>query len=292
MDIVTSNSKYVSKQLGITSEINYGESFTNIFYKENSVELFLYKEKPYDIINLDNEWRKYRPINCIYSEETDIDFYILNNTKSLPYPMLFVYEIDPVIMLAQYRGWCIERLRDNKSTNPNVFVYTILFPDIMETMLDFTIFNRFRLFVTGLEPPKFKIMHPFNILDLTHQLDEILNNIKDDVVDTTKPLPWVLSSIPCIVNKNVNDLLKLPYSYITAQNEWLYWLNRIFIINDTLSILGDKGIKANRDIISKLRYEMRRIENRSTNLESRIPDDIFIKYLFTIDDIKRKIDKV
>jgi len=287
--IVDANAIYTARQFGLVSNISNGKVLENNLYSDNSYEIFNYVSKDIDIIHMVNNWIEYKPVNVTYTENTNIDYRLLNGRLPLDKISLTVIEVDLIMMSLMYKFWAKDRIRNDKSTNTNVFIATIIVPNILDSMLDITIFNRFIDIYRYGSSSTFDIKHPFTILDYTKGIDKVLTKVVKDVDNRNYYIEQLLLSIPTIVSNNMLDALYIDNPIYTRQSEWSILAARIDYIVFILEILGVNGIKKNKDDIYKLRIIIKNLENGSTNLFSKLPDSILPYVKYNIDKIKNII---
>jgi hypothetical protein len=291
LKIVTATAKYVSKQFGITSTINYGIAHESIFYGQNSTELLIYTETSIDLAYVAKNYDAIASVKPIYHEDTDLDYYVPMGTKDLRKPSLSVFEIDIVMMLMQYKYWALDRIYSDLGTNPNVFVATVVIPNMVYQTFDLALWNRFVAIHRTDYIPKFVIKHPFPLINFDDKADNIYRDILKYVSNNIIPLRGLLETIPAAYSVNMDNVLAIDINYYTAQSEWVIWLSRIFVINDLIDILGEKGRIRNVLLINELPVKMRLLDNRSTRLEGMLPEVIYNRYIDTINSIKEKVGK-
>lgn len=272
---VDKNSLYLTKQLGIVSDINTGVILENIFYKNNSYEVLLYGKRPFDIFDMEYKWENYYPIRVVYSSEREYDLHLLDGSKNKINTDLTILEINIPMLMLQYKQWGLMKERIGESTSPAIFLCQIVFPNILKTMIDMITWNRFISRDNGTYPlEQYRVKHPFHILDLTPGVDDILNNVHNDVSDVSQYLDKILMSIPTMYYPTMIDALHINDPFPTKQSEWVIWLARLKTMKGILNLLKVRGINRNKDILNSLPFEIRRLKNGSTNLFRLIPYEL------------------
>lgn len=285
------NSRNVARHFKLVNSVSSGTFFYNLFYSKNSIEVINHVEFDYDFLEVDKDYTKYSPLRVIYTEETALDFHLLNGTKEKSKPTVTVFELDITLMLIMYRAWCKRRIKFNFSTDPNVFVSSIVIPNTIRTMIDLIIFNRFIFKAKGITIPEFKLKHKIYTLDYSRGVDDILGRVANDIVDENIPLPRFINTIPTIYYSNMYEALKLTRSLQTQQSLWSVWLARVKYINILLDLLGPTGEKANTSILYTLPYDIKQIRNGSTPYFAKLKEvkSIEEEYKTTIDEIYNRL---
>lgn len=289
LKVVETNVPYISKQFNITSDKSAGTVFHNVFYKDYSTEIMLLVKNDIDIFNLENTWRDAKPLRCIYTENTDLDFHIPNGRKSLPYEQISVFEIDLTLMMLQYKYWALERMSMDKSTNTNVFIATIVLPNSIGNILDLTLFNRYIKIAQGEKIKEFDFDHPFNVLDLSRGVDKIYKDVAKDTVDSSLYLEQLIETIPCVYNTDMNVAVTINKSIYNKQSEWVLWVARISYIRNLIEIMGKRGLRKNKDEVNSLPSKIKLLERRETNVDTQLDIEFMNNFYQDIRLIKKEV---
>lgn len=267
--LTDSRAKYIAKLFGISSTVNVGKIMENIFYLE-SQELLLYTEHDYDLFNMQSNWWSYSPIRVIYTDDTDLDFRMLNGTIDKQSDIVSVYEVDVILMCLMYKYWAIERRLKDKSIHPSYFIYNIILPNMMKQHFDLCIFNRFMNLYYDRAMLDDRYKHPFMVSDYTSGVDNVLKNIIKDTANQTMAIEAIINRIPTVFSVNMLEVLYIDAPYYNRQNEWVLWMARLQYIIFFLDLLGEKGKNRNRQYYNDLAIQIRYIENGATNIYNRV----------------------
>lgn len=285
------NSKYVAKHFRLVNNITNGEIFHNIFYKENSVEIICQTDFNYDFKDVMENYLNYSPIRVVYTEETALDFHMLDGKKSKKEPSLTVVELDITLMLLMYRAWCKRRLKFGMSINENLFIGSIVIPNAIRPMVDNIIFNRFIKIAKNEHIPDFELKHPMFVYDLSRGVDEALKSLAPHLVDNSILLEHFINTIPTIYNTDMFETLKLNRSMYNRQSLWSIWMARVKYIDTLIDLLGTNGMKRNTVTLFSLPYDIRELKNRNTSFYSKLDSakGIDKEYKETVDRIYNKV---
>jgi len=290
--IIDTNSRFISKQFNIVSNISNGKVLNNELYKDNSYETLIYTNKELDLNTLKLTWMNEVPLRCVQTTSTDINFSFPYENVSLPKSTYSVFELDVNLMLMMYKYWCLDRVKNDMSTNPNVFIATYVLPNTLESILDMGIFNRFLAYSNNNKVSQNIFNpHPFTILNYSTGIDEILKSILRDVRGEKIYLEQLLLSIPAIGNDTMLPVVKLTNKYYTRQSRWVLWSARMKTIRQLLYILGKKGRNMNRSEITKIPFIFKTIKNRESDIEAKLPETVFGDFKNEIGKIKKLIKK-
>jgi hypothetical protein len=289
LNIIKSNSRLTSKQFNIVSNINNGEVLKNIFYTGESNEILLYTEHNYELNYIKNNYKNIDSVKVIYTDETDINFYTFFNNEHKNDMEYTVYEIDIITMLLQYKYWAMEQYALGYSIDINVFIPTIILPNMMKNMLDLNIFNRYLELFKYDKVKEFNFNHPFSVIDYSTGIDVILKDIVKLTHNSNMDLYAIFLHIPTIYNNNMLETLKINNYLFTKQSLWVLYISRLKYVSNMLDILDTKGIKRNRAELNKLPRILKELKNRSTELDNKLNENIMFNIEYYIDNIQKHI---
>jgi len=290
---IATDAIYVSKQFDIVSNISKGNIKASQLYGDNVYEAFIYTENEVNLFELEDNWRELRPLRVVYTTTTDLNYGFPYENVDKMLPELVVYELDVVALALQYREWARCRVRDDRSTDHNVFIAMIVLPSVVPDIMDLAVINRFFKIAKG-EPildSKFNI-HPFPVIDYRDKVDDVLKGFCNLLKNKPYDVSIVLDSVPMLFGKTTSDVLLLSNSVYTQQSNWLLAVCRLPYIAELIDVLGKRGIAKNKSELSKLPVEIKRLERMYNDIGSMIPDSYLSGlYSSNIDEIKMKIGK-
>lgn len=284
--IVDANYEYIARQFGLVSNMSNGKVLDNITYNGKSKEVFITVDTDIDLFDFKDVWKNYSPVKIVYTEDNDMDYYIFNKSKVVTEDTLSVFEVDVTGMCLMYREWCIERIRDDKSTHPTFFVHQYVLPGIMYSKFDLNMFTRLVEISKYGICKSFRINHPFPLIDYTRGIDNLLKEVLRDVYNSNHFLDQLLLHIPTFFDENMVKTLLIRLPYYTRQSEWVIWASRISYILNLLELLNTTGMTKNKELVNRLPVFIRQLENRSTNLVRQVSGNVLSKILKDIEKIK------
>lgn len=289
---VAGSAKYLASHFKLVNNRSTGTVYTNIFYRSNSLEVICETEQDYEIEHVENNYLSYTPLRVVYTEETDLDFHLLNGLKDKPTPQFTVLELDITLMLLMYRAWARRRDKFNLGIDVNMFISTVVIPNAIRSIVDLIIFNRFIHISKGLRLSNFKLSHKIYVIDYSRGVDDTLTKVARDMINTSSPLLQFINTIPTIYYPDMFSALRLGRSVFTYQSLWSAWIARAKYIDVLLDLIGPKGCERNRSLTTLTHYDIKELKNNSTNYFGIVKSykPIAEEYTKIIDTIDRKAD--
>jgi len=267
----------VSSNLGIVSDIGSGVIFNNLFYGKHTKEVLVYKDTDIDIFDIKNNWKTYSSIKSTFHTLDNLDLSLPCYTEYEDTGSIFTYEIDVVGLMLQYKQWHKERVQFDRDINPARFVAQIVSPNIVKSILDISLFNRFNNIYNDVTTSELDDNHPFLLIDVNDKVDTIFKDIIKEVTDKNISYIELLKNIPAVSENDMYEVLRLDVKFYTAQSKWVTLISRISIIKSIIDIGDRNGMKRNKDLLNSIPSwlkELRRNNLTNNILTSEINNDM------------------
>lgn len=283
--------EFINKHYNFTSNTSVGKLHEDLFYGSNSYVIINSVRTNVNLFFLKYNWLKLNPIRVIYNTSSDLDFYINDKSKIPDKTNLMSIEIDLVLTCMMYKYWANRQLMEDKSTKISRFVANILLPRLMMANLDIVMFNRFKNIFYYDKNPDFRIDHPFHVVDLSKGVDDNLREAIKYIHNSNFSLDQLLYNIPTLLHDNMKDVLWFNNTFPTRQSLWSLWVSRIEYMVFLLDLLGERGMSKNEQIINKIPFEIKRLENGSTEIRNKLPPVLITEFYNNIEKLKDKLGK-
>jgi len=281
LEYIDANAIYYSRQVGFVNIGSRGEVLKgNII--PNTKEIMFYTSF-IDLLEInENNYTEFRPIKCIYNT---FDYIMLTHPQkfdiALPDLDLCMYVVDTKALALQYYYWFKDMLRNEESTDLGKFLYKMPFTNVMDSILDISLFNRFISLWDESYVPDFINFNPKSVMDLSERLDrEYLTLIKKLKAKNKMYVREFLSNIP-LTYGSAYERLKIPMLYFNVKTELIVLASRFKHMVFLLTALQDID-RLERDLINDLRIKLRYIERDSVLLEHYGVEDFFKYYLMEL----------
>jgi hypothetical protein len=264
---------YLSKDLDISTSINRGKILEESII-ENSNTLIYSTNYDYDQFDLENTWMDYTSLKVVYHDGFGLGLNHPTNIGELV--TLSVFEIDLKLLMIQYKYWSLDRLKNDLSTDPSIFVYTFILTNLIPYYLDISIMNRFFNYETK---PVIKTTNTFSIRENTFKVNKELKSLNKRLMKKRMYYEEFLKSIPLVKYDTLYDMLRTPYNTINTNNRWCYFISKSEVLIDIIEFLGNKGIKGNAKHINQLFMFMKRLKSSNTIMSMDLKDnELLIEY--------------
>lgn len=290
---VEAEAPHLCKQFYFVNNKSVGTVFNNIFYTD-SKEVICSVTSNINLFTLEKNWKQQEPMRIVYSNNTDLDYYLLDkrkNTDQLRKTPLTIVEIDIPLMCMMYYYWCLERLEQGFSTNTNVFVYRYLLPSTLRSNMDLTIWNRFMdiYYDTTIIDRPWRL--PITVFDTTGIIDSYLKWFKIMCSKKVLRLEEFLLQFKAINKNNMSEVLWINRPVFTRQSLWTLWLSRIKYMIFIIDFLGERGAMKNHIWYKRIPIYIKALETRSTNIYDILPIELAEEFSKDIDELKLRVGK-
>ena len=287
--IIDTKSMYVCKSLGIGTPLNQSENHTGMFYPVDDV-LITTIEIDYDIDTLADNWKNLSPVRVLYHPYNGLQPTFVDN-RYFPYKKGFaVICVDPVLLKLIHRLWLQEQYsktsEDGTMLTDNHFVHMVIIPAMITSHLEIALMNRYMdLYNNNLLDTGY-VKAPIVLNNYENKVDTIALEYLLDLIDSSYSYIRYLYQLPSIYGKTMLEAMILPTFTSTRQNFKYFFLSRLYVIDWLIDIGGDNGCRFNRDLISRLRIQIKRL-SRDRSLMTTLDTYNYNRIRNVIDKLKK-----
>ena len=286
VSIVYTRSAYIAKHFRLTSEIETGVMFQDLFYTGDNI--VIYNEESFSIFKTIAKWKTASAVRVLKHPITSGSFLI-------PYPDryptiesgLSIVSINLPMMLIQYREYLKEQLLkpDGERAGAMGFVSRYVLPNMLYSHVDLVIFNRLRnIYYKKPNIDTDGVRHPFMVINYNRRIDKVLEVLIKYMSNRQLPYYSYLKLIPAIFTEDAQEALLMPNIVKTRRDWWCLYLSRLDEMVFLIDIGKEVGYMRNRDLISKAKIDIYRL------LRENIYQNVLPEYM--IDDTLSKLNRI
>lgn len=215
----------ITRAFGIVSSINKGKVFEGgITLGPATSEILVSTSDIFDTKDLKSRWFNLTPVYYLYHTRTDTNLPIMNNTT--PGKGYGVTVVNIPMLMVMFRYWYKWNQLNRPNEIPDVqrFIGSFVLPNMIDSYLDISFFNRLSRQAFGIKNFNFNIQHPIYITDMNPRIDKFTESINREAVAKGVELEALAYITPMIVKPNLYEVMKLPNDPITRNNEQAYTL--------------------------------------------------------------------
>lgn len=289
LSVATNRAPYIAKLYQLTSEINYGELHKGNFYHDCD-EVLLYTEDYVDIDELSN-WKHLQPVKVLKHGISDFSLTLPDGSDNNTNRDLTVISIDIILLLAMSRKYQEEQLiisNGESVGDTKQFIARYVIPNMLYSQTDIAIVNRLMNIFNGTPHTNSIKKHPLSMIDYSRKIDKVHEQVLKRISNANMRYDVMLKNIPTVTNLDANEALLMPEHAPTRQIWWSLLLSRLPYIIFLLEVGGIKGSKRNKDLISKLKVTIKRIDNDNVYLSVIDDEDVLydiIDMLYSIETL-------
>ena len=245
---LSENSSYVANRYGMVNSSNSNSKPFDGVVIENGTEFFIYNDENFDVTNpKDYE----SPLTCLY---TTLDGILLTHpSRIISDGSTNIYSLNIPMLGVSYYYWLKRQEFTGGEKDPARFVFEVVYLNLINSMLDIAMLNRFILYSKGDSPSPYIDFNPFMVKDYSRKLATLYRTVILKV-HTHRSISDYLVNIPAFSKSNMFEVIQLPDLYYNRKNEWLGWLARGKYL---LFIIDRIDFKLNKDKIDGLAVTLR-----------------------------------
>lgn len=237
----------LSSVLGMTSSINRGKLFKNTFYKGSNEVLLSITERLIDVESANKRWKELAPVKVLMHPVSTVNLSLPDGRQDLEETGMVVVSIDVPLLALQYRAFCIEQQYLNNGAQLTImqFIRMYVIPNMLESHLDYAIFNRIRKLHLKEPIPNFEQTHSIILIDYSNQIDGVLTRVISLLKNQVNSFSKILLTLPAITENDQSYLNEFPNTAVTRQVSWALVLTKIPVMGFLASISSTEKTNVN-----------------------------------------------
>ncbi|MFM6982754.1 MAG: hypothetical protein ACKOXF_01380, partial [Chitinophagaceae bacterium] len=213
-DLVLNLSDRLSSALGMTSAIHKGQLFKNTFYNGSSEILLAITNRTVDVEDANKNWRELAPVTVLMHPISTLDLSLPDGYEETRETGIAIISIDVPLLALQYRAFSIDQAynADDKSAQLTImqFIRMYVIPNMLESHLDYVIFNRLSKLFLEEDVPVFYQNHPIIISDYTNQVDSVLLRVNEYLENQINSFSKIIQTLPAVTHSDQSYLAVFP----------------------------------------------------------------------------------
>ena len=278
----------LSMALKMTSAIYKGTVFNGVFYGHGNTEILFAHNDSFDPFLAHDNWQRIMPVKVLRHSRSDLGLNLPNGINTGIEDGLAIISINIPMLAVQYRAFRLNEMEvtagDNESQRSIMqFIHMYVLPNMLESHLDYAIFNRMRNLELGIPMGQSVKDHPFFLPDYIRNVDHAQLGILDLIHKLPKDYEGTLKNIPLITKESAYDLLEIPDIPLTLQVIPTVFLASLQIFNYLARV---SPAYKNQSMINKMNRLMG-IYNIERLCRNFLPHDVYLDMVDEVNEMKK-----
>lgn len=261
-EVASARSLPAANSLSLTSSINRGQWFRDIFYF-GCDEIIIAYEGTDSPIELAKDWRNLQPVKVLDCPVSNMALMLPNGKAHNVEEGLAVIGIDIPMLMIQYRGFMLHQqflLQQGKGENLGArnFVAKYVLPNMLYRQTDLAIHNRLFNLQSGEPMGASRKKYPFFLSDYSDLLDKGLEEVLKRISTLRLRYRDILEQIPKVFN---DYPLQMPDVAETRPVWWALFLTRMKATQFLMDVAGEQGRHYNQSELNALKIDLKRFQS-------------------------------
>lgn len=292
-DIIDSRALPLATSFRFTSSLNKGSMFKGCFFGEDSDEVLMAVDDSFNPYTVFRDWKSVSAVTVLMHPKSDLGLTLPNGKRSGTETGLSVIQINIPMLAVQFKAFLkdqkenfIDKGLDSKTVAQFIHMYVL--PNMMESYLDISLFNRAYNLLVGAPMGEATKKHAFYLTDYSKQVDSTYKEILDYFINNDKHYKIILKSFFVVLSGDFEKLFVLPDNAPTKQIIWAELIARLKVIEFLVKLSPSCGNKLNR---SENNYFLRNFKLYESDgaLLSVMPKNIEREVFYQIKELKTLI---
>jgi hypothetical protein len=279
------NALSVANALHMTTPFGTGNVFKGVFFNKNISEVLIAFTEDFNMDKVDKEWEYLTPVRVLRHPFTTLKLQVPNGKFVSPDTGTAVFAVNAPLLAVQYRAFVrSENLRRETSPdyvprNAQQFVHAYVLPNILESYLDYALFNRMNCLFNDLPMMEFSVNSVIHQPNLQSQVDGIYQKVISVLLKSKYTAPMTLAAIPCFSSIDMRSLIFVPDVVPTRQILWSTILSKL-----PLLVFMARAVKQDFSDLYSVRTMLEKLKRQKV-LDSALPKELYQNAMTEIDEI-------
>lgn len=279
----------ISMVLKMTSSYFRGQIFPGVFYGPGNSEILIAIDESFDYVDADRNWRTLAPVRVLRHPRSDLGLNIPDGTQTGSETGLVVVTINIPMLAVQYRAF---RFNEVYSTNDDTgaqqsvmqFVRMYVLPNMLESHLDYAIFNRFDNLLKGAPMGESRRQHTFYLTDYSARVQAAQTILLNQLKIVSMDFSGILQSILTPTYYSLAKALVLPDIALTRQVIWALAAARLPALSFLIRVAHNGAGQRSQSEVNQVLKDALAYKSDSL-LVSSLPRNLVYEIQSDIDDI-------
>lgn len=291
--IISARGLNLSMTMKMTSSLYTGSIFKGVFYGEGTSEILMAIDDSFDPYEVKKNWMNTKAVRVLSHPNSDLGFLLPNGRRHGFETGVAVIAINVAMLAVQFKCFLESEMQKSLTNGGDRltvahFVHMYVLPNMLDSQLDMTLFNRAYNLLVGAPMGEPIMKHPFYLTDYSKQVDISYKETIEYFKTTNRTYNVILKSFFAVVDDDFETLLRLPDNAPTRQVVWAEFVARLRAIEFLLKINTENG-EMNRSINNTISRFIKYYENDRI-IPSVLPKDLYYDIIFQIRDIKKLLN--
>jgi len=268
-----------------------GKLFQGVFFNSFIREVIIAYDEPFNITKVIDHWEDATPVRFLRHPYSQLGLHVPNGKVGGTQEGLAIIGVNVSLLAVQYRAFC-EQERLYQLANPehalrNVmqFVHMFVLPNMLESYLDYALFNRIDELSQGVHAPRAPgRKEAIYMASFENQVVSLYSRILDLLRASSYTAPMTLAAIPVAAAPDLRTVMFVPDVAPTRPILWSVILARLPLLLFLVRTTQVNGKLPNQAGLLDVRVTLTRLKSQKV-LDSTLPKELHQSTMATIDEI-------
>lgn len=287
---ISLNALAVANTFQLTTPFGEGKVFRGVFFHKGVSEVILAFDEAFDYERVEKEWQHATPVRVLRHPFTDVVLRLPNGRFANPQSGIAVIAVNAALLAFQYRAFARSEQQlqkvDPSYTQKNLmqFVHMYVLPNMLESYLDYALFNRVNHLLLDLPMSALPSREAVHLPNYTRQVDYVLNKVLGLLAASEYTAPASLAAIPAVTHPDLRAVMYVPDVVPTRQILWSVILARLPMLLFLIRVTGHEGRVSNQTGLAGVAVMLSRFK-RQRVFDAVLPKELYQPTMDAIDEI-------
>lgn len=275
----------VANALKMTTPFGTGQVFKGVFFNKNISEVLIAFTEDFDLDKVERRWENITAVRVLRHPFSSLKLQVPNGKYISPETGIAIMAINAPLLAVQYRAFVrSENYKASQSPeyvprNVQQFIHAYVLPNMLESYLDYALFNRANCLLNDLPMMEFTVNSVIHQPDLRSAVDNNYKKVLKVLADSSYTAPMTLAAFPSFSATDMRSLIFVPDVVPTRQILWSTILSKL-----PLLLFMARAVKQDFSDLYGVRTLLDKLK-RQRVLDSALPKEFYQDAMAEIDEI-------
>lgn len=284
------NAMAVANTFDLTTPMNSGKVFHGVFFNKTIQEIVIGFDENFDMARVEAHWQDVTPVRVLRHPFPHVHLQVPNGRFASPYSGLAVIAVNVSLLAVQYRAFSQAEARKQQANSDYVqrnimqFVHMHVLPNMLESYLDYALFNRMEKLYHDQKMVRFPSREALHMPDYTHQVDAVYHRVINILDASNYHAPAMLAAMPAASTQDMRSVMFVPDVAPTRQILWSVILARLPMLLFLIQVSRKTERVQNQTGLTEIEYTLERLKKQRV-FDTTLPKQLYQTTMAMIDEI-------
>lgn len=287
---ILANALPTANAFQMTTPFGVGKLFNGVFFHKGVKEVVVAFEEWFRLDKVEADWQNATPVRVLSHPFGSLALQVPNGKFQSSQDGIAVIAVNVSLLAVMYRCF-VQSEQSKQNANPDYvqrnimqFMHMYVLPNMMESYLDYALFNRFEEISRDVWPPRESPRVPIHLPSYETRMASIYERLNSMLMQSSYSAPAMLAAIPVVSVPDLRKVMFVPDVAPTRQILWSVILARLPMLLFLVRSAKKNERVRDQSGLHDVEVTLRKLKSQRV-LDSTLPKELYQSAMAAIDEI-------